>query len=278
MSDFVLRDARLVPLRGDAAPPGPVDVRVADGRVVEVGPALDRPAGVEEVRAAGRWLVPGLWDQHVHLGQWTLATLRLDLNGTRSVEEALGRVAARIAEGPDVPIVGWGHRSASWVRQPTVSELDEVTGVRPVVLISGDGHHAWVNTVAQRGLGLPVRDTVVSETEWFRAYPRLAEVVGADGTAPDAYQHTMQQAAAKGVTGLVDLEFDQGASAWADREAGGASLLRIRVGAYVDTLDDFLAQGVRTGETMPGCGPLVTMGPLKVISDGSLNTRTAWCC
>ena len=29
---------------------------------------------------------------------------------------------------------------------------------------------------------------------------------------------------------------------------------------------------------MPGCSPLVTMGPLKIISDGSLNTRTAWCC
>jgi predicted amidohydrolase YtcJ len=29
---------------------------------------------------------------------------------------------------------------------------------------------------------------------------------------------------------------------------------------------------------MPGCGPHTTMGPLKIISDGSLNTRTAWCC
>jgi predicted amidohydrolase YtcJ len=112
MSDFVLRDVRLVPLRGDQAPPGPVDVRVADGRVVEVGPTLTRPAGVEEVRGGGRWLVPGLWDQHVHLGQWTLASLRVDLSGTRSVEDALGRVSSRLAQGPDVPVVGWGHRPA----------------------------------------------------------------------------------------------------------------------------------------------------------------------
>ena len=160
MSDFVLRDVRLVPLRGDAAPAEPVDVRVTDGQVVEVGPALARRSVRPEVDADGRWLVPGLWDQHVHLGQWTLATLRLDLNGTRSVEEALARVATRIAEGPDVPIVGWGHRSAGWDRQPTVRELDEVSGVRPVVLISGDGHHAWINTVALRGLGCP------SATAW----------------------------------------------------------------------------------------------------------------
>src|SRR3954452_1848884 len=149
MSDFVLRDVRLVPLRGDAAPPEPVDVRVGGGHVAEGGPSL--PTGGAEVRADGRWLVPGLWDQHVHLGQWTLATLRLDLTGARSVEDPLARGCARLPEGPDVPIVGWAHRSAGWERQPTVRELDEVTGVRPVVLISGDGHHAWINTVALRG-------------------------------------------------------------------------------------------------------------------------------
>src|SRR4051812_1427279 len=102
MSDFVLRDVRLVPLRGDAAPPEPVDVRVAGGHVAEVGPSL--PTGGAEVRAEGRWLVPGLWDQHVHLGQRTLASLRLDLTGTRSVEEALARVSTRLAKLPDVPI------------------------------------------------------------------------------------------------------------------------------------------------------------------------------
>ncbi len=214
MSDFVLRDVRLVPLRGDAAPPAAVDVRVVrrtGGRGRPRSVALGRQLS-KRCAADGRWLMPGLWDQHVHLGQWTLATLRLDLTGTRSVEDALARVAIRIAEGPDVPIVGWGHRSASWARQPTVEELDQVTGVRPVVLISGDGHHAWVNSVALRGLGLPERNGVVSETEWFRVYPRLAEVVGSDGTSPDAYLHTMQQAAAKGVTGVVDLEFDQSAN------------------------------------------------------------------
>ena len=36
--------------------------------------------------------------------------------------------------------------------------------------------------------------------------------------------------------------------------------------------------GLRTGDVLPGCDERITMGPLKVISDGSLNTRTAWCC
>ena len=38
-----------------------------------------------------------------------------------------------------------------------------------------------------------------------------------------------------------------------------------------------IAAGLRTGDPLPGGGGLIAMGPLKVISDGSLNTRTAWC-
>ncbi len=285
---LLLRQARLVPVRGNASvihggtdepPTGvPLDVLVIDGRVVEIGERLEAPRGVAEHRVDGRWLMPGLWDQHVHLGQWTMVSQRLDLTGTRSVEEALDRLTRRLADAPDGPVVGWGHRSASWSRQPTVTELDAVTGDRPVVLISGDGHHAWINTVGLRGLRLPARDDVVAEAEWFQAYPRLSDVAGSDGTGPEAYLHTLREAASKGVTGLVDLEFDQSLSAWPEREAAGAELLRIRVGAYIDTVAEFLAAGMRTGELLPGCGPLVTMGPLKIISDGSLNTRTAWCC
>ena len=281
MPGFLLHDVRLVSLEGspgEAMHPGPVDVLVTDGRVAAVSAGIVCPTGHEVIEGAGRWLMPGLWDQHVHLGQWTLAAQRLDLRGTRSITEALALVAERLADHPDVPVVGWGHRPATWSDQPTVAALDELAGIRPVVLISGDGHHAWLSSVAMRGLDLPLREGMVSEAEWFSAYPRLVRLVGTDGTSPDAYLASMRAAASKGVTGLVDLEFDQGVQDWPARASAGGELLRIRVGAYVDTLDAFLAAGLRTGQQMPGCSPLVTMGPLKVISDGSLNTRTAWCC
>ena len=60
-----------------------------------------------------------------------------------------------------------------WQRDVTVSELDAVTGDTPVVLITGDGHNAWLNTTALMHLAMPVRDSVVRETEWFAVYPRL---------------------------------------------------------------------------------------------------------
>ena len=81
-----------------------------------------------------------------------------------------------------------------------------------------------------------------------------------------------------GVVGIVDFEFSGGAYEWAERWAAGADLLRIRMATYADTLEDVIAAGLRTGDPLPGCDNRATMGPLKIISDGSLNTRTAWCC
>ncbi|CAI9411734.1 amidohydrolase [Nocardioides sp. T2.26MG-1] len=279
MSNLLIRNARLVPVGvTDAVPDAPVDVAVEHGVVTEVRPGADRPDGAEVIDAGGRWLVPGLWDQHVHLGQWTLASQRLDLAGARSPEDATRAVAERIAAYPDQPVIGWGHRSAGWDRDVTVSELDAVSGDTPVVLISGDAHHAWLNTTALMHLAMPVRDSVVRETEWFAAYPRLVTLVGTDGTSPEAYRRTLDAAAAQGVVGLVDFEFGGGREEWAERWAQGCDRLRVRWATYADTLDDVIAAGLRTGDMLPGCDARATMGPLKIISDGSLNTRTAWCC
>jgi predicted amidohydrolase YtcJ len=123
----------------------------------------------------------------------------------------------------------------------------------------------------------------VFEAEWFAAYGRLVTLVGAEQTSPAAYRRTLEAAAALGVTGIVDFEFSGGAADWAERFADGCDLLRIRMATYGDGLDEVLGLGLRTGDPLPGCtlpgaAGSVTMGPLKVISDGSLNTRTAWCC
>jgi predicted amidohydrolase YtcJ len=195
------------------------------------------------------------------------------------VADALARVTERLRLHPDAPLlVGWGHRSAVWERPPTVDDLDLVAGARPVFLISGDGHHAWVSSAGLAALGLAPRQGMVEETEWYAAYVRLTELLGPAETGPEAGRRALADAAALGIVGLVDLEFDERPGTWAARSAAGAATLRVRVGAYAGTLAEYLALGLRTGDPLPGCDPRVTMGPLKIISDGSLNTRTAWCC
>lgn len=84
-------------------------------------------------------------------------------------------------------------------------------------------------------------------------------------------------AASRGVTAVVDLEIDDNLGAWRRRVAGGTDVLRVAAGVWADHLDGAIAAGLATGDVVPGTGGLLTLGPLKVIVDGSLNTRTAFC-
>ena len=266
---MLIRNARIVPVTGPA-PPDPVDVRVAAGRVTEVGARLDPTGRHETYDADGRWLIPGLWDQHVHAGQCARTMTRLDLGAARSPQEALAAVADRLRERPGVPVVGAGHRAGTWPRAVTVTELDAVAGPTPVVLINSDFHHAWMSSAALDLLGLARRDTVVSETEWYAASPRL-DALEAEAATPAAYARMLRAAARLGVVGIVDYEFGVHHEDWAQRWDAGCDLLRVRCATY--DLDAF--RGRRTGDVIR---PGLTLGSLKIISDGSLGSRTAWCC
>jgi hypothetical protein len=274
-----IRGVRVVPVAGPA-PDAPVDLRISGGVVTEVAPGLVPRLDEEVHEAADRWAMPGLWDAHVHLTQWGLAATRLDLSGTGGPDEVLALVRdhlARIGPGPSV-VQGWGHRTAPWARQPRVAELDAVTGSRPVVLISGDGHHGWLNSAALAALGIPLRDGILEELDWFPAWSRLAELPGAAEAAEAGVVGVVRRAAARGVVGIVDMELAANHRAWPDRFAAGVRSLRVRAATYADGLADVIAAGLATGDALTGGAGLLTMGPLKVISDGSLNTRTAHCC
>ena len=51
----------------------------------------------------------------------------------------------------------------------------------------------------------------------------------------------------------------------------------MQFGVYAAYLDRAITEGLRTGAEIPGSDGLLTVGPFKVITDGSLNTRTAYC-
>lgn len=272
---MILRNVRPVALTGPP-PADLLDLRLEDGFVTEARPRI-QAYGQEEQDAEGRWVAPGLWDAHVHLGQWTVASARLDLAGVRSAQEAVALVGERLRDHPDLPVIGFGHRSSDWPHPPLVSDLDALDTDQPVVLISGDAHHAWLNTVALHTLALPTREGVVSEGEWFAAYARVAFMFGGDETGPEAYRRTLLQAAGLGVVGVSDYEFSGGVADWLERWEAGADVLRVRMSTYADGLEEVLEAGLRTGDPLIPGDDRLTMGALKIISDGSLNTQTAWC-
>ena len=72
-------------------------------------------ASPERVDLGGRCVLPGFNDAHVHFPTWSLAQRQVRLEGSRSLEEALARVAAAV---PSVPEGRWlrgtGWRSGEW--------------------------------------------------------------------------------------------------------------------------------------------------------------------
>lgn len=277
MSGSVLvRDVRLVGLDGPTTGVV-VDVRISDGVIVELGPRL-RASGEVELDAAGGWALPGLWDAHVHFGQWVRSTTWLDVSGTSSAGEVCRRVAAALATRPDDgrALIGFGFRSGPWERPGTVAELDESTGSRPVALVAGDAHNGWLNTAALDLLGIPRRRDPLEENEWFEVFNQLDDLPGAvPGPAEESL--AIRRLARRGITGIVDFEWRDSFVDWPRRAAAGAPSLRVRAGVYEGQLTEVLRSGLRTGDSLSD-GGLITMGPLKIISDGSMGTRTAWCC
>lgn len=275
----LIRGARLLPVT-HAVPTQPVDVRVRDGWVTEIGTRLTSD-GAQVHDADGRWLAPGLWDHHVHLGQWALGKRRIDVSEARSAAEAAALIGDHVrAHGERDPwqvVQAFGHRPALWERQPAPADLDAEVGDTAVVVVSGDAHHGWLSTAAFHVLGESPRDDVLAEEDWWPVFARLATLPGAEEMLIAGYRQALTESAALGVVGVVDMEMGLGYREWPERVAAGLDSLRIRPAVYRQDLPGVLEAGHRTGDPLDGSG-LVTMGPLKVISDGSLNTRTAYCC
>ena len=317
-ADLLIRDARIVPFRfrtelgalrrGGSGPgsldtppcPGePGDVRVAGGRVVEVGRGLRAP-GAQVLDAGGAFLIPGLWDAHAHLDMEAARSARIDTLATRSAEEALELVAKELRDLPTgaepVTIQGFGHRLSNWPRVPTVAELDAVTGEIPTLLISGDVHSGWLNSAALRVFSLPGASAQdlgapLKEDPWFALLDRLDEIPGTRELRESGYRQVLADMLARGVTGVVDMSWSEDPGDWPRRLQTMAAqgvlpevLPRIRVGVYRDKLERWIAKGLRTGTELAGSphlpdgSPVLVQGPLKVIADGSMGSGSAHMC
>ncbi|WP_315098805.1 amidohydrolase family protein [uncultured Cellulomonas sp.] len=264
-TDLLLRSARLP---GQDAP---VDLLLRDGRVAELGPSLTVQA--PSVDLGGRWVMPGLWDAHVHLTQWALARRRLDVSAATSAAHAVALVAAAPTPAAGATLVGFGFRDGLWPDQPTAALLDDAVGDLSVVLVSADLHCAWASSAGLRFLGVGSHPTgLLRETEWLPLQGIVDHV--ADDVADALVDDACTAAAARGVVGVVDLEIADNLAVWRRRAAARPSRLRVRAGVWEEYLDRVVREDLHTGDPVGG---LVEQGPLKVITDGSLNTRTAFC-
>jgi predicted amidohydrolase YtcJ len=138
-------------------------VAVTGGRITAVGrDEVHDLAGprTEVVDLAGRLLLPGFQDAHVHPVPAGLELTQCDLTGTRSADETVAAVRAYADAHPEREWItggGWSMEAFEG-GTPTKELLDAVVPDRPVYLPNRDHHGAWVNSRALALAGI-TRDT-----------------------------------------------------------------------------------------------------------------------
>jgi predicted amidohydrolase YtcJ len=106
-------------------------------------------------------MVPGLTDAHYHLSGVGMRELTLNLEGTSSLAEFLGKVKARVDQAkPGDWVTGRGWIETFWKPQqfPARTDLDRISPNNPVYLVRADGHGGVANSAALKIAGI-TRDT-----------------------------------------------------------------------------------------------------------------------
>ncbi|MEU6548937.1 amidohydrolase [Streptomyces sp. NPDC046915] len=137
-------------------------VAVRGGRIAAVGHdevhELIGP-GTEVVDLAGKLLLPGFQDAHVHPQGAGIELGLCHLGDTVDPAEYLRRIKAYADEHPDAEwITGGGWSLEAFPGgSPTAAALDAIVPDRPVFLPNRDHHGAWVNSRALERAGLDSR-------------------------------------------------------------------------------------------------------------------------
>ena len=150
-------------------------VAIQGERILFVGSSKEtlrhRGSGTKVIDAGGRLLLPGIEDSHVHFVSGSENLAKVDLAGTKSVEEIQARIRQFAQEHPQsVWVQGRGWMYAAFPgNMPHRKYLDEVVPDRPAIMTCADGHTSWVNSRALALSGIdrrtpnPENGTIVRE-------------------------------------------------------------------------------------------------------------------
>lgn len=138
---------------------------VKDGKILEIGlkPELELKYNIKTTYdAKGNTVVPGLIDSHAHLYGFGLGLQNVDLVGTKSFDEVLGKLVA-FQEEKQVPYImgrGWDQNAWEDKKFPTKRKLDSLFPNTPVALRRIDGHALLVNSKALEIAGINAKTKV----------------------------------------------------------------------------------------------------------------------
>lgn len=266
-------------------------VLVRDDVIVAVGSAAEIRAaaqpGYEDVALAGRALLPGLTDAHIHL-LWTgINRQYVDLDGVPSLAAALDLIRKRVQQLPEGAWLrghGWNH--SLWEhRWPTAAELDRVTVGHPALLSRKDAHSIWLNSTALELAGIDDRTPdpdggmiqrdergqptgILLENAMHLAYNIVPDPTAAENQA--ALRSIIRECNRRGLTSLHMPESPECLAGLQALRAKDQLHARCLFHLPYRQLDDYIALGVRSGFG----DEWIRIGGVKIFSDGSLGSCT----
>ena len=264
-----------------------------DGRVAKVLHRGDkRPRTTYLIDGKNRFVMPGLIDSHAHVMDVGFAAMTLDLSDTRSLADALAKIATYAKAHPDRPWIlgrGWNQELWSEKRYPTAADLDAIVPGKPVWLERVDGHAGWANSRALTiaGVTATTRDPAGGKIERIAPGGKPAGVLIDNAQRlvakvippPRPEDRDLAFALAQdiffshGVTAATDM--GTGIEDWQTyRRAGDTGRLRMRVMSYASGIDNMVLIG-GTGPTPWLYDDRLRLNGVKLYADGALGSRGA---
>ena len=282
---------------GDRDTPWAEAIAVAGERIVAVGTTDDirrLARGITPVDAAGRLIVPGFIDSHVHFvtGGFRLASVQLrDARTREQFVERIGAFAKTVPAGTWITGGDWDH--SLWGGElPRRDWIDAVTPDHPVWVNRLDGHMALANSAALKAAGVTRATKAVEGGEIVRSSAgdptgvlkdNAMDLVGRVVPEPSeqlqdrALTAAMKYVAEQGVTSVHNMGTWSDLATFARAKKSNALITRLYgVVPLTDwtRLRDAVARKDYGGEQGRG-DEWLSVGGLKAFVDGSLGSHTA---
>jgi predicted amidohydrolase YtcJ len=252
--------------------------------------ALQKPHTVL-VDLEKKLMIPGFNDSHMHLLSYALHKRRLNLAGCRSATEMIERGRDYLAKNPAAgPLVGRGWNQDHFLTPafPRRQDLDTVSGGLPLIFYRVCGHIAVINSQALKYFGIgpatkcPQGGSFDPDSGLF--CENALDLLALPAPGPAEIKGLIKEAARdllkQGITSVQSDDFGQAkrediVRAYSELAQANELPIRIYQQCLFDKIEDisrFLAKKLQ----LPPGQAFYRLGPIKLLSDGSLGARTAY--
>lgn len=291
-ADLIVTNAKVWTV--DSERPRAEAVAVIGERIVAVGTAGEMDAWRGEktklIDAAGRLLLPGFNDAHLHFVAGGVQLDSVDLREASSYKEFAELIEARAKRFPKEWITGgdWDEQKFKEGRLPTKELVDPFTADTPVFVNRYDGHEALANSLALRLAGITretkdppggviIRDAEGNPTGVLK--DAAMELVAAKIPPMSrerrlrAVRRALAHAARHGVTSVQDMgPSNADLAAYIELDEKRELTTRIYAAPPIANWQDQAKVGIRRGFG----SAYLRLGALKSFADGSLGSTTAY--